>query len=165
MAIPFVVGQWVRGPRFYGRRSLIDTLLAAGSGITWVVGTRRIGKTSLAREIERLTADGGRGLLPLYWDLEGATSAGELHASFADALADAGERLVALGLSSDELVRVELASAISRLVGGAKQLQTLGHLAQSNRALATSIKGVAQTCESHRSQLVVKLRSEALTNQ
>lgn len=85
--IPYVVGQWVCGARFFGREAEIAALLA-GSDRRWIAGLRRIGKTSLLRELE-LRAGRDRACFPLYWDLQGAT--GDLDASFAEALLDAGE--------------------------------------------------------------------------
>lgn len=48
---PYIVGNWVTGDEFYGRREL-RTLLAAGSDrAIAVLGTRRVGKTSLLRQV------------------------------------------------------------------------------------------------------------------
>ena len=58
---PYVVGQWVRGERFYGRASLIDEILSGPRNSTWVLGTRRIGKTSLLSQLERLTSQDDSG--------------------------------------------------------------------------------------------------------
>ena len=57
---PFVVGQWVRGERFYGRRALIEEVLNGPRNSLWVLGTRRIGKTSLLKQLEHLV--GGVGI-------------------------------------------------------------------------------------------------------
>ena len=59
-ANPYVVGQWVRGERFYGRSSLIDEILDGPRNSLWVLGTRRIGKTSLLKQLEYLTSSDGR---------------------------------------------------------------------------------------------------------
>lgn len=85
--IPYVVGQWVCGPKFFGRKAEIAALLS-GQEWRWVAGLRRIGKTSLLRELE-LRAGRDPACFPLYWDLQGAT--GDLGASFAEALLDTGE--------------------------------------------------------------------------
>jgi hypothetical protein len=84
--IPYVVGQWVCGARFFGREAEIAMLLV-GRDWRWIAGLRRIGKTSLLRELE-LRAGRDPECFPLYWDLQGAT--GDLDASFAEALLDAG---------------------------------------------------------------------------
>src|SRR6188768_3975346 len=52
---PYVVGRWVRGDEHYDRQKLIEHLLNAHDTAIWVVGTRRMGKTSLLRQIEHVT--------------------------------------------------------------------------------------------------------------
>ena len=39
-ATPFVVGQWVRGERFYGRAQLIEEILHGQRNWLWLLGTR-----------------------------------------------------------------------------------------------------------------------------
>jgi hypothetical protein len=101
-----VVGQWVRGERFYGRER---ELAALGAGLRstagrrlWIAGLRRIGKTSLLRQLELLAlagaAEGAAPVLPLYWDLQEADEPDELAPSLDDALLDAGEAFERLGL-------------------------------------------------------------------
>jgi len=41
-SVPFVVGQWVRGSRFYGRAAQIAEILDGPRNWIWVVGTRRL---------------------------------------------------------------------------------------------------------------------------
>jgi len=48
---PFVVGQWVRGDRFYGRTAQIEEILEGHRNAIWVLGTRRVGKTSLMKQV------------------------------------------------------------------------------------------------------------------
>ena len=50
--IPYVVGQWVRGDRFYGRQAHLQEILEGPRESLWLLGTRRIGKTSLLRQLE-----------------------------------------------------------------------------------------------------------------
>ncbi len=70
---PFVIGQWVRGEKFFGREDLMAELLAGSRAAVWVAGLRRMGKTSLLREIElRVLQNTASPYLPLYWDMEGA---------------------------------------------------------------------------------------------
>ncbi|MGV8040773.1 MAG: hypothetical protein AB2L07_12105 [Thermoanaerobaculaceae bacterium] len=87
MTVPYVVGQWVRGERFYGRDALLDRLLRSCRRCAWVAGTRRIGKTSLLRQLELLAEDGV--LVPVVWDLQGVEDADELRLSLSDAVLDA----------------------------------------------------------------------------
>jgi len=51
---PYVIGKHATGSRFFGRRTHIHKLLPGrqGSGCT-IVGNRRIGKTSLMKEVQR----------------------------------------------------------------------------------------------------------------
>ena len=84
---PFVIGQWVRGEKFFGRDALITELLEGPRNAVWVAGLRRMGKTSLLREIERRATQGAATIyLPLYWDLEGAIDDATLRESLLAAL-------------------------------------------------------------------------------
>ena len=78
---PYVVGQWVRGERFYGRSALIDEILDGPRNSLWVLGTRRIGKTSLLKQLEHLTSTERREYLPIFWDFQGADDPQELDLS------------------------------------------------------------------------------------
>ena len=70
----FTIGQWVRGEKFYGREALIRELLEGPRLAVWVAGLRRIGKTSLLREIERRINDApDSSRMALFWDLQGAS--------------------------------------------------------------------------------------------
>lgn len=100
----YVVGQWVRGERFYGRGSQIAEALDGPRDGLWVVGTRRSGKTSFLKQLEHLAAAGTRrGLVPVFWDLEGAEEDGWLALGLQSALADAAPRLEAAGIAVDDL--------------------------------------------------------------
>src|SRR6185369_16450274 len=57
---PYTVGGPVRGSHFYGRTALIQSILDGNDRAIWVVGNRRIGKTSLLRRMEQLGASDGR---------------------------------------------------------------------------------------------------------
>jgi RNA polymerase sigma factor (TIGR02999 family) len=114
--VPFVIGQWVRGERFYGRRRLIGEVLDGSRDAIWVLGTRRIGKTSLLKQLEQLATEGPDGrYFPLFWDFQGADEPEELHAGFADALLDAEERLEELEISAQELEADDLFRSLARL--------------------------------------------------
>ena len=104
-SVPFVVGQWVRGARFYGRAAQIAEILDGPRNWIWLVGTRRLGKTSLLKQLEHLTTtEPERGFVPIFWDLQGAEDAGELHAALREALYDAEERFEEIGVDiSDAL--------------------------------------------------------------
>jgi hypothetical protein len=112
---PYVVGQWVRGERFYGRGTLIDEILNGPRNSTWVLGTRRIGKTSLLKQLEHLTSQDDSGYLPVFWDFQGADDPEELTLTFSDALLDAGERLEPLGIDAPSIEGRDLFASIASL--------------------------------------------------
>ncbi|MGB5296778.1 MAG: ECF-type sigma factor [Thermoanaerobaculia bacterium] len=114
--LPYVVGQWVRGDRFYGRRAQLAEILEGQRDSLWLVGTRRIGKTSFLRHAEWLTASSPeRGYLPLFWDLQGASEPKELHLSFHDALLDSEERWAEAGVSVSSLDPADLFDSLARV--------------------------------------------------
>jgi hypothetical protein len=114
--IPFVVGQWVRGHHFYGRASQIAEILDGPRNCIWLLGTRRIGKTSLLKQIEFIaeTSRDSR-YLPIFWDFQGADTPEELHLNFADALLDADERLERVGIRLQEVEAGDLFVSLERL--------------------------------------------------
>jgi DNA-binding Lrp family transcriptional regulator len=77
---------------------MLDYLLHGESRACWVVGNRRIGKTSLLRQLEYL-ASAEDHLIPLYWDMQGGDTLKRLGQYLADAIRDYSERFEALGLS------------------------------------------------------------------
>ncbi len=98
MRNPYVTGSYVTGSQHYGREDLLDYLLNGDSRACWVVGTRRIGKTSLLRQLE-LLAGAGKRLVPLYWDMQGCNSFACLGRYLADAVRDRAARLEPLGVT------------------------------------------------------------------
>ena len=112
---PYVVGQWVRGERFYGRNSLIDEILNGPRNSLWVLGTRRIGKTSLLKQLEHITSSNGSDYVPIFWDFQGADDPNELKLTFTDALLDAEDRLEAIGIEVSKLEDEDLFTSMARL--------------------------------------------------
>jgi DNA-binding CsgD family transcriptional regulator len=51
---PYVVSNWVEGEQFYGREALCRNLMAAPDRCIYLMGTRRIGKTSLLKRLATL---------------------------------------------------------------------------------------------------------------
>ncbi len=98
MSLPYVVGPWVRGERFYGRSGLLREVLEGRRDRLRLVATRRIGKTSLLREAERLAGRMPDGFLPVVWDLQGSDEPEELDLGLHEALADSEPALEAAGL-------------------------------------------------------------------
>jgi len=108
-AIPYVVGQWVRGDRFYGRGAQISDILHGQRDLIWLLGTRRVGKTSLLKQIELVSrSDPDPRYFAIYWDFQGVDTATELHLNFTDALLDAEEGLQRIGIDVKELTADDL---------------------------------------------------------
>lgn len=113
-AIPFVIGQWVCGPRFYGREAEIAGLLGASRRWLWIAGLRRIGKTSLLKQLDHLSGAGSRSV-PLFWDLQGVATEEELSLTFLDALLDAEEPLARQGIAPEEIEGGDLFGTLDKL--------------------------------------------------
>ena len=114
--VPFVVGQWVRRENFYGRSAVIDEVLGGNRNWLWLLGTRRIGKTSVLKQLEYLALNSpDLGFLPVFWDLQGADRPEELHLDFADALLDAEERLEQVGIDLTEVRADDCFDSLGRL--------------------------------------------------
>jgi AAA domain len=101
MRNPYTVGGVVRGPHFYGRSALIGALLNGNDRSVWVVGNRRIGKTSLLRQLEGLANADGR--VAFHINMEGADTLADLSESFLDDMDDGDDRLARLGLAVGDL--------------------------------------------------------------
>jgi hypothetical protein len=89
---PYIVGRWVQGRNHYGRQRLISHLLTSQDSATWVVGTRRMGKTSLLRQLEFLCDKPDSAYVPLYWDMQGCSTTNELSEELHYSLDLAGAR-------------------------------------------------------------------------
>lgn len=95
---PYIVGNYVVGSRHYGRHRLIDYLLNTSDDAIWVVGNRRMGKTSLLRQIELLTATIDNLYVPVFWDVQGCETAADLARELYYAFEDTESRLTKLGI-------------------------------------------------------------------
>ncbi len=92
---PYIVGGWVSDNAFYGRIALRYNLLHDPNRQLWVVGTRRVGKTSLLRQ---LILDAGEAFVPLYWDMQACETADDLDEELYYALEEQSARLQELGV-------------------------------------------------------------------
>ncbi|MEA3345558.1 MAG: hypothetical protein U9Q78_04850, partial [Chloroflexota bacterium] len=54
MRNPYIVGNWVSGKNLYGRKAPINEILHSPYNALYVMGNRRMGKTSLLRQVETL---------------------------------------------------------------------------------------------------------------
>lgn len=173
---PYVVGQWVRGDKFYGRTHLIEEILDGPRNSIWVLGTRRIGKTSLLKQLEYLTTTDDQAYVPLFWDFQGADDSAELALTFSDALLDAEERLEAIGIEvsdieSDDLfksmgaLRRRLRAQGRSLLLLCDEVEELLNLHRQDPALLRKLRRAMQSQEGVRSVLMSSVRLCKLAEQ
>ncbi|MFN8466384.1 MAG: hypothetical protein U0X20_12575 [Caldilineaceae bacterium] len=93
----------MRDRNHYGRERLFTYLLNTSDSAVWVVGSRRIGKTSLLRQLEYLTDTPQSDLVPLFWDMQGCANSGDLSFELFMAIEDETARFGALGVAVGEL--------------------------------------------------------------
>ncbi len=108
----------MRDRNHYGRERLFTYLLNTSDSAVWVVGARRIGKTSLLRQLEYLTDTPQSDLVPLFWDMQGCANSGDLSFELFMAIEDEAARFGAFGVSVGELEGQD-ALVILRRVGRA----------------------------------------------
>jgi hypothetical protein len=174
--IPYVVGQWVRGERFYGREGLIKEVLDGPRNSIWVLGARRIGKTSLLKQLELITSAGDHGFLPVFWDFQGADDPGELDLTFSDALLDAEDRLADIGIALTDVANDDLFSSMGALRRRLRsqgrsllllcdEVEELIGLHRKDPALLRKLRRAMQSQEGVRSVLASSVRLCALAEQ
>lgn len=120
---PFIAGNWVRGENFFGREKLIHEILEGSSNYLWIAGTRRLGKTSLLKQLELLTTEGEYAdkFIPLFWDLQGSQDVEGLKESLLESIEDAEDRFDDIGVELDELEKQDLFSILRKLRRCAKE--------------------------------------------
>ncbi|MCK6562656.1 serine/threonine protein kinase [candidate division KSB1 bacterium] len=163
---PFVIGQWVRGEKFFGRAALIDELLHGPRAAVWIAGLRRMGKTSLLRELERRVLRAADPVyLPLYWDLEGAVDDDTLRESLLAGLDEARDRFDCdrqwEKLSTPEILRRLQSTTRShnkRLLLLCDEGEALLALAQNDAPLLARLRRVLQGSEAVRCLLTATRR-------
>jgi serine/threonine protein kinase len=166
----------VRGEKFYGRSHLIAEILDGPRNSIWVLGTRRIGKTSLLKQLEHLTSTDDRGYLPLFWDFQGADDPAELALTFSDALFDAEDRIEAAGLEVADIGDADLFKSMGvlrrRLRAQGRSLlllcdevEELLNLHRQDPALLRKLRRALQSQEGVRSVLMSSVRLCSLAEQ
>lgn len=175
--IPFVVGQWVRGERFYGRTAQIEEIFEGHRNCIWLLGTRRVGKTSLLKQLEYIAATSReQRYFPIFWDFQGAENAAELHLNFGDAILDADERFEALGISVEDVeaddlfvclerLRRQLRARGMRLLLLCDEVEELIKLHTNDPALLSKLRHAMQSREDIRTVLASTIRLWALAEQ
>ncbi len=130
MRNPYIVGRWLRGNDHYGRHKLIDHLLHTDDQATWLVGTRRMGKTSLLRQLVwSVDNDPLSRYVPLFWDLQACETAEDLAYELFISIEDEAERFESLGVDVPSLETMDvnrILRSVQRTVSGqGKQLLLL----------------------------------------
>jgi RNA polymerase sigma-70 factor (ECF subfamily) len=177
VAVPYIVGQWVRGDRFYGRAFQLAEILDGPRNSVWLLGTRRIGKTSLLKQLEQLAVESPeRGYLPLFWDFQGSADPEELHLGFHDAVLDAEDRLAEAGVDPEKLAAEDLFASLGHLrrhlrSQGMKllllcdEVEELIKLQRQDPSLLRKLRRAMQAGEEIRSVLTSTIRLWALAEE
>ena len=175
LTIPYVVGNWVRGERFYGRDELIAEVLGGHRRSLWLVGTRRSGKTSVLKQLEYLTDEAVHPrYFAVFWDFQGAEDHDGLRESWSDALLDAEDRLERLGIDPEELqtddlfesmrrLRRALRVADLRLLALCDEVEELIRLQHAEPKLVRSLRRALQSSEDVHCVLASSIRLWALS--
>ncbi len=105
MKNPFTAGNWVRGDNFFGRERIINEILESDRHFLWITGTRRLGKTSLLKQVEMLTDHPPYRdrYISLFWDLQGALNLEGLSESLLESIEDVEDKFEAVGIDVGEL--------------------------------------------------------------
>ena len=142
-----------------------------------MIGTRRIGKTSLLKQIELIAAtEPDPRYFPVFWDFQGADTPGELHLNFEDALLDAEERLRQIDIAVGDLRGQDLFDALDRLRYRLRaknlrllllcdEVEELIGLQRTNPSLLSKLRRAVQSHEDVRTVLASTIRLWALAGQ
>jgi hypothetical protein len=114
---PFIAGSWVRGEDFFGRGELVREVLEGERHSLWVLGGRRLGKTSLLKELEyRVLQSKETPFTPLYWDLQGSGDARGLAEGLVSSVEDSEPFRRATAVSADDLESLSVADILTTLI-------------------------------------------------
>jgi hypothetical protein len=117
MRNPFIAGSWVRGDNFFGRSQILREVLEGERHAVWVVGARRLGKTSVLKELEyRVHRSRDTPYVPLYWDLQGSGDARGLAESLLSSVEDSEGFRRATDLSAEDLESLPVGEMLATLV-------------------------------------------------
>jgi hypothetical protein len=114
---PFIAGSWVRGEDFFGRDGLVREVLEGERHSLWVLGGRRLGKTSLLKEVElRVQQSRDTPFVPLYWDLQGSGDARGLAETLLASVEDSEPFRRATDVLVEDLESLPVADMLASLV-------------------------------------------------
>ncbi len=117
MRNPFIAGSWVRGENFFGRTTILRDVLEGERDSLWVVGARRLGKTSLLKELEnRALQNPQTPFVPLYWDLQGSADARGLADGLLGSVEDSEAFRRATDIAVEDLEGHSVADMLTTLV-------------------------------------------------
>jgi len=119
MRNPFIAGSWVRGDNFFGRGAILREILEGERDSLWVVGARRLGKTSLLKELElRVQQNAQTPFVALYWDLQGSSDARGLADGLLGSVEDSESFRRATDVASEDLEGLPLPEMLRSRVHG-----------------------------------------------
>jgi len=114
---PFIAGSWVRAGNFFGRGDILRDVLEGGRDSLWVVGARRLGKTSLLKELEyRVQESRETPFAALYWDLQGSADARGLADNLLGSVEDSEAFRRASDVSVESLEGLPVAEMLTTLI-------------------------------------------------
>ncbi len=114
---PFIAGNWVRAENFFGRDGLLREVLEGQRDSLWIVGARRLGKTSVLKELEYRTQQSPQSpFVPLYWDLEGGLDARGLAEGLLSSVEDSEPLRRAIDLAVEDLEGLSVVDMLATLV-------------------------------------------------
>jgi hypothetical protein len=114
---PFIAGSWVRGDDFFGRADTIREALEGERHSLWVLGGRRLGKTSLLKELEyRVQRSRETPFVALYWDLQGSGDARGLAETLLSSLEDSEAFRRATDVEVEDMESLPVADMLATLV-------------------------------------------------
>jgi hypothetical protein len=117
MRNPFIAGSWVRGDNFFGRGAILREVLEGERDSLWVVGARRLGKTSLLKELEyRVQQSSQTPFVPLYWDLQGSGDARGLADGLLGSVEDSEAFRRATDIAVEDVEGLSVADMLTTLI-------------------------------------------------
>ncbi len=117
MRNPFIAGSWVRGDNFFGRSDTLREVLDGQRHAVWVLGARRLGKTSLLKELElRVQQSRDTPYVALYWDLQGSGDSRGLAETLLGSVEDSEPFRRATDISAEDLESLSVTDMLTTLV-------------------------------------------------
>jgi hypothetical protein len=117
MRNPFIAGSWVRGDNFFGRETILRQILEGEQHSLWVAGARRLGKTSLLKELEsRAQQSAQTPFVPLFWDLQGSGDTRGLADGLLSSVEDSEAFRRAIGISVEDLESLPVSDMLTTIV-------------------------------------------------